>query len=159
MVCAHLAFSAIGSGSQISVENEREEDKAGPYVITSRDAATGLKDAQIRMFLWEHWHNRWRGRLIEKRYSKEGVPATTSYTIAPDEKGIWSVLVVTHWPVTRGSTPEHNYAEFRVFSIRRIEPRPDASSAPVFISDEQRLSGKSYWLVFYDEKGKEINGS
>jgi hypothetical protein len=63
---------------------KNDEDSAGPYVITNRDAVTSKKDAQIREFVWLHWHDHRRGRLVEKRYSKEGVPANTTFIIGPD---------------------------------------------------------------------------
>jgi hypothetical protein len=153
----HHSSDLVPTGQQTVTGENKEEDKAGPYVITNRDATTGEKDAQIRSFLWEHWRDHRRGRLIEKRYSKEGVPATTTFVIEPDERGVWALRVTRRWPPTKGSTPEHDRAEYRVYSIKRIQPRRDSRSPVIFFSDGEKRSGNTYWLVFYDEKGKEMS--
>ena len=149
--------SSIRGYPQAQTGANSDEDRAGPYVITNQDANTGVKDAQIRTFLWEHWRNHRRGRLVEKRYSKEGIPASTTFVIEPNNEGAWSLLVVTHWPPTKGSTPEHNQTEYRAFSVRRIEPHRDPQLPAIFVSDEETRAGDTYWLVFYDQKGKEVS--
>jgi len=137
------------------------QDQAGPYVITNSDINTGKdrkKNAEIRSFIWEHWREKKPGRLVVKRYSKEGIPGTSTIVLDPDGKGAWSMRVSTHWPPTKGSTPEHDQSEYRVYVVRRIEPRHDGQSPATFIQDEAIRLGDTYWLVFYDEKGRETGG-
>jgi hypothetical protein len=142
-------------------EYSNQAGQAGPFVITNNDYLTGKnvhKDAEIRAFLWDHWRQRKPGKLVETRYSKEGVPATTTFILEPDTKGHWTIAVERRWPPRRGSTPEHDHTEYRVYSIRRIEPRNGGQSPAAFIADDAVRPGDRYWLVFYDEQGKETGG-
>ena len=142
-----------GQGTKIS-----EQDLGGPYVIETLDRNRAKKEGEIRDFIWTHWHQKRSGRLVATWYSKEGVPAETAYVLENDEKGVWSMKVTMQWPPERGSDPEHNRSEYRVYSVRRIEPRHDGQSPAVFIPDDKSTQGASYWLVFYSLQHKKTGG-
>jgi hypothetical protein len=134
------------------------EDHAGPVVIKTVDKDREKKNGEIRSFVWRHWYQRRRGLLVEKTYSKEGVPATTTFILEPDQQGVWTLRVKTQWPPSKGSNPEHDRTEYRVYSVRRIRRHQDAQSSTAFIPDEELQSGESYRLLFYDDKGNDVGG-
>jgi hypothetical protein len=136
----------------------RKQDQSGPYVIETLDRNRAKKEAEIRDFIWSHWRQKRSGRLVATWYSKEGVPAETAYVLEPDEKGVWSMKVTMQSPPARGSDPEHDRSEYRVYSVRRIEPRHDGQSPAVFIPDDKSRQGESYWLVFYSLQHKKTGG-
>ena len=172
MLRARIFLGSLVVGTAISISSpfsfprqepkySNQQDQAGPYVITNDDHLTGKsarKDAEIRRFLWDQWRWHRMGKLVETRYSKEGVPCTTTFVLEPDDKGRWTVAVESRWPPGKGSTPEHDHSEYRVYSVRRIEPRHDGQSPAVFIPDEAERSADSYRLVFYNERAKETGG-
>lgn len=132
-------------------------DLAGPYVI-GNDEDRPKNEAHVRDFLWSHWLQHERGRITVIWISKEGRRATTTYSLEPDPRGLWNLKVTTLWPRRKGTDPQHNSIQFRVYSIRRIEPRRDGQSAAVFIPEGEKRSGTAYWLVFYDKDAKETGG-
>lgn len=123
--------------------------------VTNPDIETGKsyeKNGEIRDFIWQHWQQRQIGCLTERRYSKEGVPATTTFTFQNDQANVWTLLVESRWPRTRGADEAHSHIEYRVYSIRRTGPYNHE------IPDEEKRRGITYRLVFYDAKGAETGG-
>src|SRR6267143_5097664 len=151
LILASLFETAPGSSSHLALQarlRERqanEQDRAGPYVITHEDAATGKKAAEIRSFIWKHWSEHRRGSLAVTSYSLEGVPAEMTFVLEPDERGVWNVKVRIERPTLKGTTAEH--AGFRAYSVQRIEPRHDGQSLAKVIPEDQIRSGENYRLI------------
>jgi hypothetical protein len=132
-------------------------DRAGPYVI-GNDKDRSKTEADVRDFIWSHWQEHRPGILRAIWTSKEGAHANTTYCLEPDRNGVWSLSVKTDWPLRKDTDRQHESVQFRVYSIRRIEPRRDGQSPAVFIPDGEVRPGNAYWLVFYDKSGKETGG-
>jgi hypothetical protein len=137
-------------GSSADCKSERNI-----FTVTNNDIDTGKyreKNGEIRDFIWQHWQQRQIGCLTERRYSKEGVPATTTFTFQNDQANVWTLLVESRWPRTKGADEGHSHIEYRVYSVRRTGPYNHE------IPDEEKRQGITYRLVFYDAKGAETGG-
>jgi hypothetical protein len=151
------ALAGLSTLQQDKGNTVQGADEAGPFVIgNGRDRSK--KESDVRDFLWSHWRQRRSGHFVATWISKEGRTSNTTYVCEKDEHGVWSLVVTTEWPPTEGNNPTHDAVKFRVYAVRRIEPRHDGQSPATFISDEERRSGDTYRLVFFDEKGKETGG-
>jgi hypothetical protein len=132
-------------------------DEVGPIVI-GNGTDRSKKESEVRNYLRTHWRERRLGRLIAIWTSKEGRTSKTAYVIEKDEHGVWTLSVTTQWPQTEGSGPKHDPVKYRVYAVRRIEPRHDGQAPAIFVSDDERRSGDTYRLIFYDEQGNETGG-
>ncbi len=146
--------SAASARESASARNQ--EDKAGPYVIETLDKDREKKTGEIRSYIWGHWRDRQRGRLVARLFNKEGVASDVTYTLDPDEHGVWSLKVSIERPTFQGTNAAHS--EYKAYSIERIEPRRDGQSDLVKIPEQETRSGETFRLVFYDENGKKISG-
>ena len=146
-------ISVNSSASSAGCENKIQ------YVITNDDVLNGKgiqKDAEIRDFIWKRWHERRAGCLTEERYSKEGIPAKTTFRIDQDKAGGWNLSVTREWPPREGSNPEHDHIEYTAYSIQRIEHTPNRGAHKIPVTEVR--SGETYQLVFYDSKGIRVGG-
>jgi hypothetical protein len=131
-------------------------DEAGPYVIETLDKDRVKKTGEIRSYIWGHWSDRQRGRLVARWFSKEGVASDVIYILDPDERGVCSLKVSIERPTLKGTNAAHS--EYKAYSIERIELRREGQSESVKIPEQETRSGETFQLVFYDENGKKISG-
>jgi hypothetical protein len=163
LVITHIPMVAGNASPSVEgdpgVPTANCQGQAPNYLITNDDVITGRdveKDAEIRSFIWEHWREHRPGCLTEKRYSKEGLPATTTFAVGEDETGRWSLNLKREWPPRKGSDPEHDHIEYRIYSIKRSGQTSNGQAGAIPETDVR--SGKSYRLVFYDSKGTQVGG-
>lgn len=133
-------------------------DKAGPYTIGLKlDAQARAKiEAEIREFLWNHWHYRQLGHLVATQYSKEGEPSTSFYFVEPDEKGVWRIAVKIDRTLNdrRDSKGPHRESiEYDAYSVERIEVPKNGLTHRVVIPEKETRSSLLYRLVLKDKEG------
>lgn len=165
-----LAVLLLGSGraansiqqKQTAPRDLRLYDQPAPYTITifphdQRDKS----DAEIRGFLWTHWHQHRLGKLVATWYSKEGEPTTYTYFVEPDEKGIWQIngQCKDQRPNPPGAPKGHYYVsrEFVATSAERIVPPPNGLVPRIVLTEEDARPPESYVLVLKDRDGKDVN--
>ncbi|HEV2495307.1 MAG TPA: hypothetical protein VG204_19790 [Terriglobia bacterium] len=165
-----LVVVLLGSGraansiqqKQTMSRDLRLYDQPAPYTlpVSLRDGQRKKVEAEIRGFLWTHWHQHRLGKLVATWYSKEGEPTTYTYFVEPDEKGVWQIK--GQWESHRGhrgapSAPKAGYhvsGEFVASSVERIVPLFDGLS-PRIVQDGR--PPESYVLVLKDRDGKDVN--
>ncbi len=49
-------------------------------------------EAQIRGYIWDHWHNRQKGRVVAAFATIEGDPIEHVFEIKPNKKGEWRII-------------------------------------------------------------------
>lgn len=146
---------------QAKMRNLARYDKAGPYTIELRlDAqARSNIEANVREFLWSHWHQRRLGHVAVTRYSKEGEPSTSSYFIEPDERGVWHIAVkIGRTLVDRGDSKSQRYesVEYEAYSVERIEVPKGGLTQSAVIPEREARTPQSYRLALKDERGKAL---
>ena len=136
-------------------------DRGGPYALElGLDAQTRAnREAEVREFLWNHWHQRGLGYVTVTQYSKEGEPSTSSYFVEPDEKGVWQIAIkIDRMLVDRDGTKSQHYesVEYDAHFVERIEVPKDRLTQNVVIPEGKIRAPQSYRLALKDEKGKTL---
>jgi hypothetical protein len=145
--------------SQPAIQSRDCQSDAPRFVITNSDVNTGRdaeKDAKIREFIWNHWHKREAGCLKEKRFSKEGIAATTTFSFASTKDGSVLFLVARQWSDQANIHQSPDPIKYTVSSIERHGS--NKSGETIKFSKDAMVSGTIYRLVFYDAKGAETGG-
>lgn len=150
LACVVLAPTSLFCGNNGSVSKE----DGGMYTINVVDKARDKKLGKLRDFIWNHWREHKHGTVIARQYSKEGVPATTNFTVEVDAEGLWIVRVMTTWPPNKGPQVGSDVSERRVYKLTRVTRGMSSST----ISDDEIRPGESYRLIFYDKSGSENGG-
>ncbi len=148
-----------GSIQQTQMRDLSRYDKAGPYTIELEldTQARNKLEAEIREFLWSHWHQRRLGHVTVTQYSKEGEPSTSSYDIEPDEKGAWHIAVkIDRTLVDRGGSKSRRseLVEYEAYAIERVEVPQHGLTQGAVIPEGEMRTPQSYRLALKDEKGK-----
>ena len=137
-------------------ENQKNElshyDQAGPYTIPPSGPERARKKAEIRDFLWTHWHKHQRGRLVATQVSKEGVSSISTLLIEPDKNGIWSLRVTMEWQGDPRN-PHMPKVEYRAYGVERISAPSGDESQKEMIPDAATLPPAKYRLILKDRQG------
>ena len=149
------------SSDQMKARNLNLYERAGPYTLGLNidTPSRANMEAEVRDFLWQHWHQHRLGYVVVISYTKEGEPNTASYFIEPDSRGIWRVAIeVKRLLIDRGVTKRRRYetGDYTVHSVQRIEVPKDGMRLNVSIPEGETRTPHSYRLALKDEKGKPL---
>jgi hypothetical protein len=155
------ATTQSGFVQQTEMRDLSGYDRAGPYTIELRleTQARNRLEAEIREFLWSHWHQRRLGHVTVTQYSKEGERSTSSYFIEPDEKGAWHIAVkIDRTLVERGGSKSQRSEslEYKAYVVERVDVPKDGLTQGVAIPEGEMRQPQSYRLALKDEKGKSL---
>ena len=80
--------------------------------------------SQIRDFLWTHWSSRKPACIVVTDSTIEATAVESSYFIATDAKGQWSIRVarefVQHEFGSMGKQPKRSEVQFRAYIVTRV---------------------------------------
>jgi hypothetical protein len=146
---------------QVKMRDLNRYDTVGPYTIELKlDAqARANVEADVREFLWNHWHQHRLGHVAVTYYNKEGEPSASSYFVEPDARGIWYIAVkIDRTLIDRGgSKSRHSESvEYDAYSVERIEVPEDGLAQKVMIPETDTRPSTSYRLVLKDQAGKPL---
>jgi hypothetical protein len=156
------SLSMQGSSLQrVKMRDLSRYDEAGSYTIElDLDAkARANIEAEVREFLWNHWHKRRLGHATITHYSKEGEPSTSSYFVEPDARGIWHIAVkIDRTLVDRRGSKSQYYetVEYDAYFVERIEVPKDGLTQRVVIPEAEVRSSTAYRLVLKDQERKPL---
>jgi hypothetical protein len=138
-------------------------EKAGPYHIRPLARDVEAVKAEIREFLWQHWHEHRRGHLVVVSHSKEGEPSTASYFIEPYKNNNWNITVkIDRVRYGRRPTSDPAYTgekiretvEYAANFVERIEIPSNGLVRRVVIPKEEPRSPQLYRLRLKDKNKK-----
>ncbi len=144
---------------QVKMRDLSRYDKAGPYELKLDVQAGADVEAEVREFLWNHWHQRRLGHVAITHYSKEGEPSAFSYFVEPDARGVWIIAVkIDRMLVDRGDSKSQRYetVEYDAYFVERIEVPEDGLTQRVVIPEAEMRSSKAYRLVLKDQGRKPL---
>ena len=121
-------FKQEGSRSitKPSVQQERQYDNAGPYVIANNTPLARRNEilARIRGFLWDHWSGRRLGHLDVTVFTVEGDPTAYKFAVETDAKGRWGIhteiTLVIRGLAPTDNTPKHETKQITYYDVERI---------------------------------------
>jgi hypothetical protein len=160
-----LALDVTAQGQvtkcQLKERSLNRYEKAGPYTVLPTAENAASVEAEMRDFLWQHWHKRQLGYLSATFYSKEGDATTSSYFVEPDKFGNWHIEVVIESTRLvrsgiRGNQSSKNKTRktcYAAFSIERVEVRDKVGQSSLIIPEEDNRSPQSYTLRLKDRNG------
>jgi len=128
-------------------------DVFGPYTVPLNDIGNGLKIyADLRSFIWSHWHGHRRGYAILTEISvEESVPCQTTYIIEPDKYDNWHID--KRWKCKKG----HPRAGRSIItSVRRVVRDRSGYRTDVAVADTADVPSESYFLVLLDVSGQVV---
>jgi hypothetical protein len=134
-------------------------ESAGPFTVKlDLDAQSRANiEAEIRDFLWRHWHQHRLGHLTATFFSREGEPSTSFYFVEPGEQRSWHIAVKINRRLAdrSGSRKQYNQTnEYTAYSVDRIEVPEGGLKVRVVIPVEDLRAPQSYRLVLKDKQGK-----
>jgi hypothetical protein len=142
-----------------SRRNLSKYEKAGPYRELVLDPDNPHKDAEIRAFIWRHWHIRRLGYVHAIYHSPEGGTTVTDYYIEPDVEGGWQVTVQWQSNVVGSGLLRKkatlNKGSYRGYTLQRIRQR-GTKGAGHAIPSSTKVPAESYSLILKDRKGKTV---
>lgn len=144
------------SANRLAQRNLDLYERAGPFTLDlDLDSQSRTNtEAEIREFLWKHWHQRRLGHLVATWYSKEGEPSTSAYFVEPDEKGIWHIAITINRTLVErtGSKRQlQNTIEYDAYSIERVDVSKGTLGRSIAIPEGETRSPQSYRLRLKDK--------
>lgn len=138
-----MSYSAQEGGSGF--------DTFGPVTIRFREHENARKlSAELREFVWRHWHERRRGQAVVTEISVvHPVPCTSTFTIQSDEEDKWHIEKRTKCRKWRAKTDRTV-----VHSVERIERDRNGHRTERVLPDTADVPPESYVLVLRDEAGE-----
>jgi len=112
------------------------------------------KKAEMREFLWNHWHNGSCATLLLKSISLEGKETDDIYEIKLLPAATLAMVVTTNRASYgyQGQVFWHEVAKYDVYTVERVQPNSpyllNATSKVEILSDNAKLSGSEYCLRF-----------
>jgi len=145
-VLGHAACSQVG-------ENEVTKSGQANYIVRiDKDGET--KNAEIREFIWCHWHEKQPGSLSVGWISPGGQVSRNSFVFVSDEDGLWSLQVgIDREPraKTRG-----DHVEYQAYILERIQIPHGPQTDTALIANEAIMTGDRYRLVLRNKAGKKL---
>lgn len=105
----------------------------------------GAPAAQVRAFIWRHWHDRQLGRISATTSTYEGVAGQYFFEIRPNDDGSWCVFGRHHSDRPSISTAEATKTWVSCQVKRRTRLSLDDSAV---VGDDVVVEGDGYVLTF-----------
>lgn len=106
---------------------------------------------KLREFLWQHWSREKRGAICAVFYPGDSPPSTVSYSVEPDNKGVWTI-VRTLRRKSHGTNLDETYRSV-AYHVRRIEIATDGFSERVEIATIAKPPRELYRLSLRERGG------
>lgn len=113
-----------------------------------------MKQAEMREFLWNHWHNGRCATLLLKSISLEGKETDDIYEIKLLPAATLAMVVTTNRASYgyQGQVFWHEIARYEAYTVERVQPNNpyllNANSKVEILPDNAHLSGSEYCLRF-----------
>lgn len=136
-------------------------DKAGPYLLKA-DLAPEQREgtmAEIRDWLWRHWHEQRAGQLQIKDSRKDGEYEST-YKVEPDSKGDWQVNVIVRQTSTDPWYPSQKYQQnfdIHAYTVERYFVSHGPGARRSLIPADAAALATRYRLQLKDKGGKIVH--
>ena len=126
-------------------------------LIQRRGKSSEAVRAKARAWIWQRWETRKRA-YIKVETHDEAADETTTYYIAPNERGAWEVTTDIHRIVhtDEATSSWRSISEKDVYiaeKVQRVEPAPAERYPPVVIPEGQNAPESKYKLQFLDHRG------
>ena|SRR5438477_672395 len=138
--------------------SETKKDDCGKTLDVRLDNVIGMSERQIRQakmreFLWNNWHQRQCATLHLKSISKEGKETDTDYEIRPLSTTLAMVVTINRARYGyQGQVLWHQDGKYDVYWVERVTPNNPyllhPNSKVEVIADNAALSGSEYCLRF-----------
>lgn len=108
--------------------------------------------AELRSFIWTHWHERRRGYAVVTEFSvEESVPCQTTYLIEPDKYANWHID--KRWKCKKGRPRTGRDV---ITSVQRLARDRSGYRTDVGVPETADVPPESYLLVLRDVSGQVV---
>jgi hypothetical protein len=156
-----LTTLVIALANQAQAEDTENRDirsyeDGGTVHFSMLEGDSSANFGKVRDFLWKHWKERRRGKIVTTGSSIEGAPGRTSYFVEPDERGAWRITAEGESGVLKPGTSEQITGRYDAYEVIRIKPRKKLDETPIPLDDSAQVAPKSYRLLLKDRNNAVI---